>query len=345
MKLSVLDYLVCPTCEEALTCEVEAEAGGEVETGSLRCADCGESFPIVRGIPRFVTQHQPLAGQNVDTAAAFGWEWQEFDTLHDLSVYRAQFLDWIHPIERDFLVGKVVLDAGCGMGRFSMTSSEFGAKLVLAVDASDAVEAARQNTRESGNIEVIQGDIHHLPLRRGARAQIDFAFSIGVLHHLDEPQAGFSALVDHLQPAGSIFAWVYGRENNGWIVHLVNPVRTLLTSRLPRRALYALSWLLTLVLHPITRFVYRPVNCCAALRPLRRILFYNDYLTWLGQFGFRHNHHVVFDHLVAPVAYYIRGNEFAAWFRERGLEIIDQSWRNSNSWRGHGRFAQDRETA
>jgi SAM-dependent methyltransferase len=226
------------------------------------------------------------------------------------------------------------------MGRFSLVSSHFGAKLVLAMDASEAVEAARQNARAFPQVQVIQADINRLPLRRDPAGQIDFAFSIGVLHHLDDPQAGFAALVRHLQrPDGSIFAWVYGRENNGWLVHFVNPVRTALTSRLPRSLLYGLSWGITAALHPIVRFVYRPANDRDSLKWLRRLLPYNDYMAWLGQFGFRHNHHVVFDHLVAPVAFYIRQDAFREWFDKAGLEVVDMSWRNQNSWRGHGRFA------
>ena len=336
MKRILLEYLVCPGCKKDLTCETTAESRNEIESGSLHCRQCQRDYPIVRGIPRFVTRENPLAGQNVETADAFGWEWQEFTELHDMDTYKAQFLDWVHPIQPAFLADKVVLDAGCGMGRFSMVSSHFGAKMVLAIDASDAVEAAQENARHLNNVHVIQGSIHDLPLRCSPDGQMDFIFSIGVLHHLDDPQAGFNDLACHLRPSGSIFAWVYGRENNGWLVNFVNPVRTLLTSRLPRGVLYGLSWLITAVLHPIVRFIYRPINASNSLRGLSRFLFYNDYMTWLGQYSFRHNHHVVFDHLVAPVAYYLRREEFTSWFDEANLEIIDMSWRNQNSWRGHG---------
>jgi len=241
-----------------------------------------------------------------------------------------------HPIQPDFFADKVILDAGCGMGRFSMISSQFGAKHVFAIDASDAVEAARQNAQSFDNVHVIQGDINRLPLRKNGNGQIDFAFSIGVLHHLDDPKAGFTAITKHLKPDGSIFAWVYGRENNGWIVHGLNPVRTALTSRLPRGVLYGLSWGVTAVLHPILKLAYNPDGM---LSGLRGFLPYRDYLAWLSQYSFRHNHHVVFDHLVAPVAFYIHQDEFKQWFRDANLDVISMTWRNRNSWRGHGKPA------
>jgi SAM-dependent methyltransferase/uncharacterized protein YbaR (Trm112 family) len=340
MKRILLEYLVCPDCQIALTCDTIAAEGDDIETGTLGCSRCGKNYPVVRGVPRFITAEHSLMGENVKTADAFGWQWQKFDRLHDLAAYESQFLDWIYPITPDFFQGKVVLDAGCGMGRFSLVSNKFGAKLVLAIDVSQSVEAAHDNTRNLSNIQVIQADIHNLPLRRGLQAQVDFCFSIGVLHHLDNPQAGFDALVRHLQSEGTIYAWVYGRENNGWVVDGINPIRTMLTSHLPRRVLYVLSWLITLGLHTLLKLVYAPANAKDAFNWLRQILPYNDYLAWLSQFQFHHNHHVVFDHLVAPVAFYLHREEFEAWFREAGLELIDLSWRNRNSWRGHGRFAE-----
>jgi len=265
------------------------------------------------------------------TADTFGWEWQEFTRLHGSDeVYHEQFLDWIDPIQPDFFRNKVVLDGGCGMGRFSAASAAFGARDVLAIDLSDAVEAAYQNTKHLPNVHVVQADIYHLPFSR----PFDFAFSIGVLHHLPDPEGGFRSIVGHLKPGGSVFAWVYGRENNGWIVHLVNPMRVRFFSRLPRQVLYAFSLAATVVLHPLLKLLYLPANRLALLRPMAKLLPYNGYLSWLAQFGFRHNHHVIFDHLVAPTAFYITRDEFRAWFAKASLSEPRISWRNQNSWRG-----------
>lgn len=340
MKLALLDYLVCIQCQSTLACDSTEEQNGEVIDGTLTCTGCGRTYLITDGIPRFVNHETPLEGKNIETADAFGWEWQKWSYLHSIEKYTDQFLDWIYPIEADFLKDKVVLDAGCGMGRFSLVSHTFGAKLVLAVDASEAVEAAYRNARDYPTVQVIQADIHHMPFRQQAEAQVDFGFSIGVLHHLDDPEAGFRALARHIQVGGSIFGWVYGRENNGWLIHIVNPIRELITSRLSRRVLYVLSWLITVILQPVLRVVYRPVSKIEALKGLRKILPYYEYLAWLSAFGFRHNHHVVFDHLVAPVAYYISKEEYKAWFDRAQIELIDLSWRNRNGWRGHGRITQ-----
>ncbi|MBI4497990.1 MAG: methyltransferase domain-containing protein [Chloroflexi bacterium] len=331
MKIHLLDYLVCPECKGSLRCHPQEGREGEVETGALHCTGCAAEFPIVRGIPRFV--RGALSADKARTADAFGWEWQEFSELHDSwETYEQQFLDWIAPLTPDFFREKVVLDAGCGMGRFSAAAVRFGAREVIAIDLSDAVESARRTTAALPNVHVVQADIYHLPFAR----PFDFAFSIGVLHHLPDPEGGFQALVRHLKDGGSIFGWVYGRENNGWLVYVGNPLRERVFSRLPRPILYGLSFLVTAGLHPLLKLLYRPADG-GPVRPLASRLPYRGYLTWLAQFGFRHNHHVVFDHMVAPTAFYLRREEFAAWFQRAGLEDVQLSWRNQNSWRGLGR--------
>jgi hypothetical protein len=46
----------------------------------------------------------------------------------------------------------------------------------------------------------------------------------------------------------------------------------------------------------------------------------------------------VFDHLVAPTAFYISRDEFADWWREIGVDDPAINWHNRNSWRGFGRI-------
>jgi hypothetical protein len=88
--------------------------------------------------------------------------------------------------------------------------------------------------------------------------------------------------------------------------------------------------------------VYRPVNVAA--KPVAKRLFYNDYLNHLGTFGWREHHNIVFDHWVAPTAFYISKENFQGWWREIGAEDVEITWHNSNSWCGFGRInSQNRE--
>jgi len=324
MKESALGFLACPECRSDLMVDVQARDGTEIMEGTLTCAGCSRQFPVVRGVPRFAGQ---VSGVEARTAEAFGYEWTRYAELADR--YRQQFLDWIRPVKPEFFAGKAVLEGGCGKGRHTALAAEFGARAVVSIDLSDAVDAAFANTRGRDNVHVVQGDLNHPPVKRA----FDYAFSIGVLHHIPEPERGFRALVDRLKPGGAISAWVYGREGNGWIVHLVTPMRERVTSYLPHSVLDVLSGAITVPLFLATKLLYRPLRGTA----LRRILPYEPYLSYISDFPFREQRSIVFDHLVAPIAFYLRREEFGGWFQRAGLGDVVIEHHNANSWRGFGR--------
>lgn len=328
MKLRLLDLLRCPDCRTELSCEASEQRGAEIVAGALRCSNCGAEYPISAGVPDFVP-----GSVNKDqrkTAEAFGWEWQHFKELD--APYEEQFLDWLQPVGKEFFRDKTILDAGCGMGRWTAQSARFGAADVVGVDISEAAYVAQSRAEQLPNMHVVRADICRLPFDR----PFSFAYSIGVLHHMPDPEAGFKAMVSHLAPGGSIHAWVYGYENNEWLVRIGNPVRERVSSRLPRSALFAISWAIAAALHPGLKLIHRfNGNGDAAGSPLAH-LPYHEYLSWLARYSLQHNHHVVFDHLVAPTAFYIRKEEFQGWFERARLGNVQISWRNRNSWRGYG---------
>jgi hypothetical protein len=127
---------------------------------------------------------------------------------------------------------------------------------------------------------------------------------------------------------------VYGREGNGWIVHVVTPMRERFTSHLPHGVLDTLSALITMPLFAATKLLYKPLR----KTPLRKALPYEPYLSYIADFPYREQRSIVFDHLVAPVAYYLRRDEFAQWYQRAGLGDVKIEHHNANSWRGFGRL-------
>jgi SAM-dependent methyltransferase len=315
-----LQYLACPGCGGDFRLGIDRAEGDHVITGWLRCESCSTRYAIRGGVPRFAPEPGQVESR---TAQAFGYEWLRYPELG--ARYRQQFLDWIRPVDAGFFRDRVVLEGGCGKGRHSRLAGEFGARDVVALDLSDAVDAAFANTRDMPNVHIVQGNMNLPPVKRA----FDYAFSVGVLHHLPDPERGFHALVSRLKPGGSISAWVYGREGNGWIVHVVSPLREHVTSRLPHALLEPIATLLTVPLFLATRLLYAKLHGRASVR-----LPYGDYLAYIAPFPFREQRHIVFDHLVAPVAFYLRRDEFAGWFLRAGLEGVRIEHHNSNSWRG-----------
>ncbi|MFL2845905.1 MAG: tetratricopeptide repeat protein [Candidatus Puniceispirillaceae bacterium] len=110
-----------------------------------------------------------------------------------------------------------ILIAGCGTGQHSIgTAVRFTGSKVLAIDLSmSSLSYARRKTEEFGiqNIDYMQADI--LGLGKLDR-QFDIVQSSGVLHHMDDPLAGWRVLTDCLKPGGLMKIGLYselGRQH------------------------------------------------------------------------------------------------------------------------------------
>lgn len=333
MKPRLLDLLACPLCEGRLSLTETQRDGEEVVSGELRCGGCGRTYPVRDGVPRLLPPE--LSSIKEKTSRAFGWQWREFVEMHP--EYEEQFLDWIHPIGPEFFRDKLVMDAGCGIGRHAYYAARYGARDVIGMDLSVAVDTAYENTGKLPNVHIVQGDIYHPPFRRAeGGGDFDFIYSIGVLHHLPDPRGGFESILRCVKPGGAIFAWVYGRENNALVHGFINPLRKNVTTKLPPPVLPAIAWPMAIVMQGLLKGVYRPLHGTRAFNALPS----HDYLYSISGFNFRRNYNIVFDHLVAPVAFYLGREEFEDWFDANGLSEKRISWRNQNSWRGFGRVPE-----
>ena len=115
-----------------------------------------------------------------------------------------------------------ILDAGCGTG----VSTDYLCHLnpgsaVLAVDISaGALEVARQRTRRSGaaaQVEELRIEQRSL-LDLACEGPFDYINSVGVLHHLREPEQGLGALAGLLRPGGLVHLFLYA-DGGRWEIH------------------------------------------------------------------------------------------------------------------------------
>jgi SAM-dependent methyltransferase len=331
VKERLLQFLACPLCHASLDIQTRRRDDEEILEAHLECSACHRGYPVHGGVPRLLPPE--VSPEKRETASAFGWEWTNYVEMH--REYEEQFLDWIYPLQPQFFANKLVLDAGCGIGRHAYYAARYGAREVIGMDLSAAVDTSFRNFGRLPNAHVVQGDIYHPPLLRTADGGgFDFTYSIGVLHHLPNPKAGFESLLRFVRPGGTIFAWVYGHENNGVVHHFIDPLRRSITSRLPHAAVNALAAPLAVLLQATVKGLYRPLKGTRLFGHLPS----HEYLYSLSRFSFRQNQSIVFDHLVAPTAYYLRKPEFESWFVDNELEHIEISWRNENSWRGRGQL-------
>ncbi len=330
MKEKLLELLACPACGgDILLAYASKYEDREIIEAVLTCKKCEREYKVVRGVPRFATLDK-IEQDKAETAENFGWQWTHF-TQEDKK-YAEQFLGWIQPVKPEFFAGKIILEGGCGKGRHTTLAANWGAKEIVGIDLSAAVETAFQATKDLSNAHVVQADIYKLPFKK----VFDYAFSVGVLHHTPNPKKSFVSLASKVKRGGHISAWIYGAENNEWITNYVSPMRKRFTSRLSQPTLYQLSKLPTLGVFLASKLIYKPLNKSA--KPLADKLFYNDYLNHLATFGWREQHNIVFDHLVAPTAFYISREEFEKWWQEIEANDVKIIWHNQNSWCGFGQI-------
>jgi SAM-dependent methyltransferase/uncharacterized protein YbaR (Trm112 family) len=337
MKENLVDLLACPICWGELHCECYQLATDlqwrEIVDGKLSCQQCEKVFPITRGIPRLLLD-VPIEKESKSTVDGFGYEWSKYND-QILETYMSQqqnFYDFIYPVTKEFFKGKVVLDAGCGMGRFLKLGAEFESREIIGIDLSESVEAAYQNTRHNSNAHVVQADILSLPFK----TCFDYIFSVGVLQFLPSPYTGFNHLTKLLKPEGRISIWVYSEENNRGIIRYLSPVRKHITSRLPHPVLYFICRILGAILYAGLHLIYKPANEWKFFKKIGPKLPKNDYLYYSSRLSLPEVSSVIFDHLVPQLVVYLSKTEIMDWFEKDQLKDIEISSRNNMSWRAHG---------
>lgn len=261
------------------------------------------------------------------TMESFGYQWKTFGVMHDKNM--EEFWAYLDLESPDELAGKVVLDAGCGSGRFSRAAAELGARQVIGLDISSAVEEARRVVNGCQNAAIVKGDILKLPFRGES---FDMIFSIGVLHHLPDPRRGFHELTRYLKPGGKLYIWVYSREGNGAVIRVLEPIRKHLTSKWPYALTKGLSFVLAAVLWGIIGGFYLPLRYVGRQEwlPMAR------YFHYLWDLGFRATWATIFDKLTPQIVHYHNRTELEGWFHDVALFNVAISGRNDNSWRACG---------
>ena len=264
-----------------------------------------------------------LENLKLETASRFAEEWTRWSDLREY--YEQEFFDWIAPVTGEISRGRRYSKADAGRGGIRRLWRGCGAKAIVSLDLGESAFVAFAHTRDLTNAHVVIGDLLHPPVR----AIFDMAFSVGVLHHLPDPAAGFASLASRVRNGGRVFFWVYGYEGNEWIPRFVNPIRTAVTSKLPAGLLRVLCLVPSVFLWAVIKLFYRP----RADGKGPKHLPYGDYFAAMHSYPFDEIHANVFDQLVTPVAYYLKEEEVRPWLASGFKDELLRSQRGY-SWTG-----------
>jgi SAM-dependent methyltransferase len=226
------------------------------------------------------------------------WTWQWSHMQGEEHQTEQLFWEWVSPLTREDFRGKRVLDAGCGGGHMLGYIKDVVAEGV-GVDLNTA-HLVRRRYDKFPHIRIYEGDAATWHAEDG----FDIVYSIGVVHHTQDPEATVRNLMRLVKPGGKLVIWVYGLEGNFWTRLLVEAPKRLY-GWMPRRLLWWASLALTAAIYPVVYTVYT--------LPLTGLPFYDYFRSW-RRLSFVRNCTNVFDKLNAPTTHFIKRTDIDRWF-------------------------------
>lgn len=270
MKKKLLNYLKCPICKGEFSLTIFKSAGEEIIEGLLAC-EKHFVYPVINSIPRILPDviHRHIKFKErykheLKLLPNFKEERSEiniFDSffLQTQKRFEFQWLKWgnedvifghtkdedkhrvLKMLPNDVTIknleGKLILDAGCGHGRYSEIFGEMGAE-VIAFDLGNGVEVAKRRTDPLNNVHVVQGNIMELPFMDNT---FDFVWSFGVIHHTPDTRAAFKKLSSLVKRDGYMSIWVYPKGSLAW--EISQKLIRQITTRLHPQILYGLCYM------------------------------------------------------------------------------------------------------
>jgi len=233
-------------------------------------------------------------------------EWHEQWALFQ-DEERFLFEEWIAPVTIQDFRGKDVLECGCGGGQHTALL----APLVSSITAVDlnTTDIARARNAGFTNVRFVEADIASLDLNQ----QFDVVLCIGVIHHTDNPDRSFTNIYEHCKPGGKVIVWTYSAEGNLLVRWIVEPIRKLLLSKVPRSLLVELSRVVTALMYPVVYSIY--------MLPFCSFLPYYDYFRNFRRLTFERNLLNVFDKLNAPQTKFTTLSKCHEWFNPNRFEL------------------------
>jgi SAM-dependent methyltransferase len=228
--------------------------------------------------------------------AAFGDEWTRFDqSAVPEAELRLTFDEYFSVFPWESLPRDAVgFDAGCGTGRWASFVAPRVGRLHCVDASAGALDVARRRLASRGNCEFHLASVDQMPM---ADASADFGYSLGVLHHIPDTEAGIRACTRKLKTGAPFLLYLYYRfdDRPRWYVALwsASELFRFTVSRLPRPLRLAVSEIIAATIYwPLARFAR--LAEAAGLRadelPLhyyRRRSFYTMRTDALDRFGTR----------------------------------------------------------
>jgi len=211
-----------------------------------------------------LSMDNPTATDNnldLKVARGFGREWSTFrqDPDHLSRAQRQAIFDDYFRIFPWHLLpagGGIGLDVGCGTGRWSVLVAPRVEHLHLLDPSAEALNVAKENLRDINNVSYHLNSVATIPL---PPKSLDFAFSLGVLHHVPDTEAAIAAIADKLKTNAPFLIYLYYALDNRpiWyrLLWRITDLARFVVSRLPHPLRLVISQAVAALIYwPLARF-------------------------------------------------------------------------------------------
>jgi SAM-dependent methyltransferase len=254
------------------------------------------------------------------TIQDFGNQWKIHGELKDdhwtsLNMFKDHF-----PKDFDFTIfdQKNILEVGSGSGRILNMLSHFDPKTLIGVEPSNGFELLSKNTSALRNLKLINLSGSEFKVNN-----VDIIVSLGVIHHIPEPDSVVQNVYNSLNKDGIFVMWVYGLENNLTYV-LVRKTLSYLTRFLNDKFLDRISLALSYIFD-----LYGLISKSIFNNKLMLSSYYTQVFSRCGR---QEKKYIIFDQLNPAYAKYYKKSEVLSLLNKNGFENIALYHRHSYSW-------------
>ncbi len=188
-----------------------------------------------------------------DVVKDFGEEWDTFDHINiaendQIKIFNDYFK--IFPWDEIDKKKSIGIDIGCGSGRWSKFVADNTKDLILLDPSVQALDVAKKNLNKKKNIRFLNQSVGEISLEDNS---IDFAYSLGVLHHIPDIKSALKEINRILKPNAPFLVYLYYSFDNKpkfykFIWMLTNPIRYFI-SKLPFKIKFVITFLIAIFIY------------------------------------------------------------------------------------------------
>jgi len=303
------DFLKCLECGRN-----SIKINKENNNKNFLCLKCKKRYPIEKDILNFIENKNAISHKS-NKHWSFEWKKLKYN-LNDKKNYfvSEKAFNTFIPIRKEEYHNKTILVLGCGKGKEIYHILKYKPKLVIGIDISSSIYAVKEEFKNQKNLILIRADIMELPF---AKSYFDIIISDHVLQHVADWQKAVERASLCLKKNGILAFSVYSKENNGFMINLVEPLKKkFLFKVMSLWMIYYISFFVTVFL----LFFIKLYKFLSIFGLGKKMPLYQHFLYW-DTFSFNYLWKgTIFDLLHAPHTDYLSKDELIRMTEKLGLK-------------------------